>query len=869
MIYSIYQLIIYPIELMLEIAFSVLYELRHDVGLSIIGVSIVVNFLMLPLYNRADKISEEERSRYDGMAADIAHIRKTFTGDERFMMLQTYYRKQSYHPLNSLRSSLPLLLQIPFFIAAYHFLSHLTLLNHMSFLWIKNLSAPDGIIVIPAVGVDVLPQMIVYPGFNINVLPILMTLINVISTLIYTKGSPLKEKVQLYVMAGIFLVLLYNSPSGLVIYWTMNNIFSLMKNIVLGIRKKFAMYKVSVVKEQSKTEETPREIHGMFIMGILLLTLILGVVIPSSVIVSSPDEFVTVAAYKNPLQYVLHALLIAAGFLMIWLPVFYYLGSYKAKRVICTLLWVCSGVSLIDFLGFGKVDIYLNSKLKYDTVPEISTQRIILNLVIVIIVSAAMLFITVKRKKAVKMIYGILISSVLLLSAVNIIQTGMKLSAMPYLKKEGKSYEGFTLSKNGKNVIVIMLDRAIGTYMPFIMAERPELKEKYSGFIYYPNTISFGGRTMTGSPALFGGYDYTPEGMEARPEVRLVDKHEEALKLMPMLFSENGYRSTVYDAPLGGYQWTSDLSLYDDCPGVKAYSLKDCFSDPELMFAVDKYRYRSFFMYSIYKSVPLLIQGYVYDNGKYHYPDNQAQINSEFEGPYAILQNLDVLTEIEDSAQNTFMMMNNDAPHSISELQLPDYIPSAVLNNRGLETGYRVDEEGNVLEIDDCYLYHVNISPLIELGKWLDYLKENDVYDNTRIVIVADHGYHVGQFENLIQDDGSDMQSVIPLLMYKDFGAKEYTVSNEFMTNGDTPVLAMNGLIDDPVNPFTGNRIDSHEKRAHDQRVIVVDIEENTPQNSADNPSFVCPGQVWYTIHDNVYDKSNWKRISVDGSGEE
>ena len=89
------------------------------------------------------------------------------------------------------------------------------------------------------------------------------------------------------------------------------------------------------------------------------------------------------------------------------------------------------------------------------------------------------------------------------------------------------------------------------------------------------------------------------------------------------------------------------------------------------------------------------------------------------------------------------------------------------------------------------------------------------------------------------------------------------------MTNGDTPVLAMKGLIDDPVNPFTGNRIDSHEKRAHDQRVIVVDIEENTPQNSADNPSFVCPGQVWYMIHDNVYDKSNWKRISVDGSGEE
>ena len=73
-------------------------------------------------------------------------------------------------------------------------------------------------------------------GLSINLLPVLMTVINIISSSIYTKGAPLKEKVQLYGMALLFLVLLYDSPSGLVLYWTANNTFSLIKNIIQSLK---------------------------------------------------------------------------------------------------------------------------------------------------------------------------------------------------------------------------------------------------------------------------------------------------------------------------------------------------------------------------------------------------------------------------------------------------------------------------------------------------------------------------------------------------------------------------------------------------------------------------------------------------------
>ena len=87
----------------------------------------------------------------------------------------------------------------------------------MSFLGIADLSKPDAMIRLGA--------------FSVNVLPILMTVINLASALVYTHNMTRRDKMQLYGMAAVFLVLLYDAASGLVLYWTCNNIFSLGKNI--------------------------------------------------------------------------------------------------------------------------------------------------------------------------------------------------------------------------------------------------------------------------------------------------------------------------------------------------------------------------------------------------------------------------------------------------------------------------------------------------------------------------------------------------------------------------------------------------------------------------------------------------------------
>ena len=146
MLQALYYITIYPIELFLQVIFSTIYDLRPSACLAIVGVSVVMIFLLLPLYNRADQISREERERQDSMSRWVAHIRSVYKGDERFMMLQTYYRKEGYRPIYSLRSSISLLLQVPFFIAAYHFLSNLKLLDGYAFHFIKDLGKPDSLL---------------------------------------------------------------------------------------------------------------------------------------------------------------------------------------------------------------------------------------------------------------------------------------------------------------------------------------------------------------------------------------------------------------------------------------------------------------------------------------------------------------------------------------------------------------------------------------------------------------------------------------------------------------------------------------------------------------------------------------------------
>jgi hypothetical protein len=122
----------------------------------------------------------------------------------------------------------------------------------------------------------------------------------------------------------------------------------------------------------------------------------------------------------------------------------------------------------------------------------------------------------------------------------------------------------FSLSKTGKNVIFVMLDRAINSYFSLCLEEKPELKESFKGFVYYPNTVSFFRNTSLGAPPLFGGYEYTSYRMNERTEVSMKDKNNESILLLPELFARSGYSVSVADMPNVDYEEIMDPEFYID-----------------------------------------------------------------------------------------------------------------------------------------------------------------------------------------------------------------------------------------------------------------------------------------------------------------
>ena len=903
-------LLIGPLKLVFEIIFIIANRFIGHPGLAIIVLSLIMNILVLPLYRRADAMQEEARDTEAKLQKGVAHIKKTFSGDERMMILQTYYRQNNYKPTSALNGSVSLLLEIPFFMAAYQFLSHLEILNGVSLGPITDLGAPDGLLVIG--------------GIAINVLPILMTLVNVISSALYLKGFPLKTKIQLYAMAAFFLVFLYTSPACLVFYWTLNNVFSLVKTIFYklknpkkvlafltsaaglaflvfslffydtdSLKRKAVLIALGVLLQlpliapmvmsrvhiQAKQAQPNRK---LFILGSLFLTVLIGLLIPSTYISASPQEYVDPSYFHNPLWYIASTACLAAGTFLVWMRVFYWLASPRCKEFFDKLVWILCGVTLVNYMFFGTNLGIISSTLQYENGLSFSMNEQLLNLLILAAVAVVMYLICKKWSRAVAMV---LLTAVIALGGMSFlnmmtIKKSVDEISADIIVQNGES-PSFSLSKEGKNVVVLMLDRALGEYIPYLFAEKPELEEQFAGFTYYANTISFGGFTNFGTPALLGGYEYTPVEMNKRDTETLVSKHNEALKVMPVLFAENGYDVTVCDPVYANYQWIPDLSIYDDYPEIDTYITKGKFSDISHKVKVVENNYRNFFCFGIMKTMPLSLQSVIYNNGQYNQAvshdeegeviystqtvENMSQasgLSANFMEPYNVLVNLPYMTDITQTENNTFLFMANDATHEPMMLQMPEYEPAATVDNREYDAAHtdRFTLDGKTMNMVDARQmshYQSNMAVMIQLGKWFDYLRENDVYDNTRIILVADHGQHLAHFDELVMNGGTssltNVEMYYPLLMVKDFDSDEFVTSYDFMTNADVPTLATMGLIENPINPFTGKAINSNEKTAHDQFILMSwdwDVLEN-------NGNTFMPA-LWASVRDNLWEEANW-----------
>ncbi len=856
-----YYLTIKPIWYLFEVIFRLVYQTCTNPGLSILAVSIFMNILVLPMYLRSDAMQAEERAKQKKMENWVKHIRKTFSGDERFMILSEYYRQNDYQPYYVLKSSLSLLLQVPFFIAAYDFLSNLSILQGTPFMMIQDLGQPDALIPIG--------------GMHINLLPILMTAINLTSAAIYTRGGTKKEKIQTVAFALVFLVLLYKSPAGLVFYWTLNNIFSLCKNIVMSVISK---YKKADNKESGEIKSTPKdpETVRLWAMSSVLLTIFTGLSIPLSVIAASPMDFAETLNFSDPARYAFLAFALAAGFFLLWGAVIFFLGNATFRRIWSRVILCCSFIFIMNHMLFSDNFGIISYTLEYDKHPSYDKYSEILNVFFIIqVIFLIIIFCRTKRKLITNALtILIVVEAVFTIYNYVSVEKTVRGSYLYADKESADNVEQYDindkilkLSKTEKNVIVMMIDRSIGAYIPYMLEEKPELADSFSGFTYYPNTVSTGTETINASAALFGGYEYAMAESNKRDTVLLRDKQNEALKLMPTLFGQKDYHATLINLPcanLEGFQ--TGRVIFNDMKFCDTYHVNNgeyanYMNDKERSCLSLEQQKRNFFFYSLFRSFPLFAQEALYDNGDYLSMTSNS-MKAHFIHCMIFLRLMPELTEVTDNGHGELIMIETDASHENTLLNPPDYETDSSVRlykseNRTLADGRTMDLSNRVEEGH----YDANMAAFLRIGEWLDHLKELGVYDNTRIIITADHGFALNQFAYLKHENVPiDAESVNPVLLFKDYTTPEdkgVTTDDTFMTNADVPTMALEGIVEDPVNPFTGNPINSDRKKEGPIVVIGNKIEVNAETDMV----FDDPSIPWYSVHDDIFDPSNWELL--------
>ena len=209
-------MVLAPFKWIVALFFNWSNALFNDPGWAVVGMSVLLSLLLTPLYVWIERRKNADKAKGAPMQAEIDKIEAVYTGRERFYYTREIQRRYKYSPWTAMIPTLGLLVQIPFLLAAYHYLSELPIFNGAAFWYIKDLSKPDTIATVA--------------GLPINLLAILMTVINLVSGWRYAESGKTKERVQYMAVAAIFLVLLYNCAASVVLYWTLSNALSFVRS---------------------------------------------------------------------------------------------------------------------------------------------------------------------------------------------------------------------------------------------------------------------------------------------------------------------------------------------------------------------------------------------------------------------------------------------------------------------------------------------------------------------------------------------------------------------------------------------------------------------------------------------------------------
>lgn len=184
--------------------------LFNSYALAIIVLTLVIKSVLWPLQNKATA----SMKRMQALQPKMAELRAKYEKDPQTMNMEVM-KLYKQHGVNPLGGCLPMLVQIPIFFGFYNMLGKAVELRNASFLWVPDLSQPDTVAHLGSI--------------PINVLPLLMAVTMFWSMLLQPKSGDQAQQRMFMFVPLIFIFFCYNFASALALYWTVQNIFSIVQ----------------------------------------------------------------------------------------------------------------------------------------------------------------------------------------------------------------------------------------------------------------------------------------------------------------------------------------------------------------------------------------------------------------------------------------------------------------------------------------------------------------------------------------------------------------------------------------------------------------------------------------------------------------
>lgn len=199
------------------IALNFFFKIFRNYGIAIIIVTVLVKILMYPFTAKSLKSMKQMQA----IQPLINEVREKNKDNPKKMQKEMMMIYKEYK-VNPMSGCLPMLAQLPIFIALFNTLRNAIELKGAKFLWVKDLSLPDTIFAIS--------------GIPVNILPLIMGVTMVWQQKLTPSTDPQQAKMMM-IMPVIFTFMFYSFPSGLVLYWLINNILSIAQQYQVQYKK--------------------------------------------------------------------------------------------------------------------------------------------------------------------------------------------------------------------------------------------------------------------------------------------------------------------------------------------------------------------------------------------------------------------------------------------------------------------------------------------------------------------------------------------------------------------------------------------------------------------------------------------------------